>query len=238
MPCPLYVRLSWLKMIKNDSNLQKAKHCVNSRYDDSHAFKNLIRKLETAVLQALKNSLWIVLLLYLFQDRKARAASIVLEDFLAALCIVQVRERDVQPYFFSCRIYVCDERSSKLVDCCIIGGVFPVNVDQDGYALVSIMRLLTWKGRGPTYKRAHGRIEVNSISTSVLRRLKLSFGDGLEGQGRTTSSNVLQSLDYGLRIQFIQKGYGILADFDRCRGKKPAKDQVRRSKIGGSMLGC
>ena len=88
MPCPFYVRLSWLKMIMNKSNIQKAKHCVNSRSDDSHAFKNLIRKLEPAVLQALKYSLRIVLLLYLLQDRKARAPSIVLEDFLTALCIV------------------------------------------------------------------------------------------------------------------------------------------------------
>ena len=144
----------------------------------------------------------------------------------------------MQPHFCSCRIYICDERSSKLVDCCIIGDVFPVNVDQNGYALVSIMELLTWKGRGPTYERANGRIKVNSISTSVLRRLKLSPGDGLERQGRATPSNVLQSLDYGLRIQFIQKGYGTLADFDRCRGKKPAKDQVRRGKIRCSMLGC
>ena len=111
-----------------------------------------------------------------------------------------------------------------MVDCCIIGGVLPVNVDQDGYELVSITKLLMWKGRDPTYERAHGRIKVNSNSTRVLRCLKLSLGDGLEGQGRTTSSNVLQSLDYGLRIQFIQKGYGILADFDRCRGKKPAED--------------
>ena len=86
------------------------------------------------------------------------------------------------------------------------------------------MKLLMWKGRVPTYERAHGRVKINSISTGILRRLKLSLGDRLEGQGRTTSSNILQSLDHGLRIQLIQKSYGILADFDRCRGKKPAED--------------
>ena len=86
------------------------------------------------------------------------------------------------------------------------------------------MNLRLWKRRGPTYERAHGRVKINSISTSVLRRLKLSLGDRLEGQGRTTSSDVLQSLDHGLRIQLIQKSYGTLADFDRCRGKKPAED--------------
>ena len=86
------------------------------------------------------------------------------------------------------------------------------------------MKLRLWKGRGPTYERAHGRVKINCISTGVLRRLKLSLGDRLEGQGRTASSNVLQSVDHGLRIQFIQKGYGILADFDRCRGKKPAEE--------------
>ena len=50
MQCPFYVRLLWLKMIMNKPNMQKAKYCVNSRDDDSHEFKNLIRKLETAVL--------------------------------------------------------------------------------------------------------------------------------------------------------------------------------------------
>lgn len=49
----------------NESNIQKAKRCFNSRNDDGHVFKDLIRKLEAAVLQALKDSLRIVLLLYL-----------------------------------------------------------------------------------------------------------------------------------------------------------------------------
>lgn len=106
MPCPFYTSLLWYKVKMNESNIQKAKRCFNSRNDDGHVFKDLIRKLEAAVLQALKDSLRIVLLLYLLQGRKARAPSIVLEDFLAALCIVQVRERDVQPQFCSRRIYV------------------------------------------------------------------------------------------------------------------------------------
>ena len=103
---PILCTSMGLKIKMNEPNIPKAEHFVDSRHEDSHAFKNLIRKLETAVLQALKDSLRIVLPLYLLQDRKARAPSIVLEDFLATLCIIQVGERDVQPHFCSCRIYV------------------------------------------------------------------------------------------------------------------------------------
>lgn len=105
-----------------------------TKHQDNHPYINIypLRKLESTILQLLKDSLRIVILLYTLQPRKTFAPSIVLVDLLPALRVIQERKRDIQAQFFGRRIEVRNKCPGELVDSCVVGCVVPVDVNKNG----------------------------------------------------------------------------------------------------------